>query len=106
MAKRTRLRLSILGAVLLLSTTANGQVIQGSIAGTITDESGSALPGVTVTVTSSALQVPELIKTSGGRGDYEFLELPAGAYRVTYSLAGFRTLVRDEITLTTGFAAR
>lgn len=38
------------------------------ITGTVTDESGSALPGVTITVTSPALQVPQLVDTQTTRG--------------------------------------
>jgi hypothetical protein len=78
----------------------------GSISGTVTDETGAALPGVTITMTSPALQVPQLLKTSGAEGEYQFTDLPPGLYRVTYELSGFGTLVREQIRLTTGFAAR
>ena len=99
---------SITAAIVLLAlgTAVRGQVILGSIAGTITDETGATLPGVTITVTSPALQVPQLLRTSDSDGTYQFSELPAGLYRVTYELSGFATLVREELRLTTGFAAR
>jgi carboxypeptidase family protein len=95
--------------VLLLapSTTLFGQqVLRGSVVGTIKDETGSTLPGVTVTVTSPALQVPQIVKISDERGEYQVPDLPAGTYRVTFELAGFGTLVREGIVLTTGFNAR
>jgi hypothetical protein len=61
---------------------------------------------VTVTVTSPALQVPEIVRTSDERGAYLIPDLPPGTYRVSYDLPGFSTLVREGIVLTTGFAAR
>jgi hypothetical protein len=42
----------------------------GSISGTVADESRAALPGVTVTLTSPALQVPELVKVTDAKGQY------------------------------------
>ena len=93
-------------ALIAVSTTVNGQVILGSILGTITDGTGAALPGVTITVTGPALQVPQLVRISEPTGEYQVTELPAGVYQVTYELAGFSKLVRDGIRLTTGFNAR
>src|SRR5712691_10057631 len=89
------------------NVTAFGQqVLRGSVVGTIKDETGSTLPGVTITVTSPALQVPQIVKLSDERGEYQVPDLPAGTYRVTFELTGFGTLVREGIVLTTGFAAR
>lgn len=77
-----------------------------SIRGTVTDATGAALPGVTVTLTSPALQVPEMIATTQADGGYRFGELPAGLYRLKFELTGFNTLVREELRLTVGFEAR
>jgi hypothetical protein len=94
-------------ALVAVSATLFAQTVRsGSIGGTITDESGAALPGVSVTLTSPALQAPQLVKVSEARGEYNFPDLPPGTYKVTYELGGFATLVRDEIRLTTAFAAR
>jgi hypothetical protein len=93
--------------VLLTSAAAFPQSVRfGSINGTISDATGAALPGTTITVTGPALQVPELIKTSEANGEYQFVDLPPGTYRVEYELSGFAKFVRSEIRLTTGFAAR
>jgi hypothetical protein len=94
-------------ALVAVSTSARAQTVRtGSIGGTITDESGAALPGATVTLTSPALQVPQLVKVSEARGEYQFSDLPPGIYRLTYELGGFATLVREDIRITTAFAAR
>src|SRR5262249_23730616 len=96
-----------LGLLLTLNVSAFAQgVIQGQIAGAIKDDTGAALPGVTVTVTSPALQVPNVTAVSDERGEYRVISLPPGTYRVQYELSGFGTLVRDGIVLTTGFAAK
>jgi carboxypeptidase family protein len=91
---------------LSLGGTSAAQSANGSIAGTIKDETGATLPGVTGTLTSPALQVPQMVTISEAGGDYRFPELPPGVFRLTYELSGFATLVREDIRLTTGFAAR
>jgi hypothetical protein len=72
----------------------------------VTDESKSALPGVTVTVTGPALQVSQLVQVTDARGEYEIKDLPAGTYQVVFELPGFARLIRQGIQLTTGFVAR
>lgn len=108
--RKIRLRRSAFFVLLLLfglAGTAAAQTIRtGSIAGTVTDEGSGVLPGVTVTVTSPALQVPQLTAVTGDRGEYQLLDLPPGTFRVTYEIPGFGTLIREGIVLTTGFAAR
>src|SRR5262245_3243003 len=94
------------GAIFFANGLALAQSRNASIGGTITDNSGAAEPGVTITVTSPALQVPELVKVSEADGSYQFLELPVGTYRLTYELSGFSRLAREDIRLTTGFVAR
>ena len=77
-----------------------------SIRGTVSDATGAALPGVTVTLTSPALQVSEMAAVTQPDGSYRFGELPAGIYRLKFELTGFNTLVREELRLTVGFEAR
>src|SRR5262245_30786232 len=77
-----------------------------SLVGKVTDESGGAMPGVTVTVKSPALQVAQMTAVTGADGDYRLLELPAGVYSVTFELGGFQTSVRTDVHLTTGSAGR
>ena len=81
-------------------------VASATIHGSVKDNTGGALPGVTVTLTSAALQVKEMVNTTGAEGDYRFVDLPAGTYRVQFELPGFRSFVRDEFRLTVGFVAR
>jgi hypothetical protein len=81
-------------------------VSSGTIEGTVKDESNLVLPGVTVTLTSPQLQVGTLVQVSDSAGNYKFVDLPAGTYRVKAELPGFSTYLRDELRLTVGFNAR
>src|SRR5262245_54371490 len=88
----------------LLAASAAAQATSG-INGRVTDSTAAALPGVTVTISSPALQVPSLMTTTNADGTYRFLELPAGTYEARYELAGFSTAFRKDIRLTVGFTA-
>jgi hypothetical protein len=77
-----------------------------SIIGQVTDESKALLPGVTVTATSPALQVPNVVTITDERGEYRLTPLPIGTYNVEYSLQGFQTVRREGVKLTAGFTAK
>jgi hypothetical protein len=92
---------------LAFSSSLSAQTVRtGSISGTVSDESGAALPGVNVMVTSPALQVPQRVEVTNARGEYEINDLPPGIYLVTFQIPGFAKLVRPDVQLTTGFVAR
>jgi outer membrane receptor protein involved in Fe transport len=69
-----------------------GQGVQtGTIRGQVKDQQGLAVPGVTVSVTSPALQGSRTALTDV-QGLYAIPALPAGTYRVSYELSGFTTI--------------
>ena len=76
-----------------------------SIVGTVTDESGAVLPGVTVEASSPALIEKVRSTVSDSQGRYQIIELRPGTYTVTVSLPGFSTFQRTGIQLTTNFTA-
>jgi hypothetical protein len=78
----------------------------GSITATVTDDTRSALPGVTVTVTGPALQVPQLVQVTGTDGGDEIKDPAPGADQIVFEFTGFARLIRQGIVLTTGFVAR
>jgi hypothetical protein len=105
---RTKEWIAALATAALMMTgagTAAAQTRLASIEGRIADETGGAMPGVTVTATSPALQ-RQVTEISGADGTYRLNELPIGEYRVTFELSGFRSYVREGIALTPGFVAR
>ncbi len=76
----------------------------GSIQGEVVDESGAILPGVTITATGTMLLGSQGAVTNA-QGIYRFLGLPAGTYKLTFELAGFGKVVRDDIRIGIGFTA-
>jgi len=84
-----------------LAASADAQRTTGEIIGKIVDESGSVLPGVTVTLRGAGVAGAPSVVTSD-TGTYRFPVLPPGTYNVEYSLVGFTTLKRDEIPVAVG----
>src|SRR5262245_45815440 len=79
----------------------------GNIIGKIADETGGVLPGVTVTATGPALQVPSVSAVSDSEGNYRLRDLPApGVYRVVFELPGFQSVAYDGVSITAGFTGR
>src|SRR5262245_46735899 len=70
------------------ATLAAQGVQTGTIRGVVHDEQGLAVPGVTVSVASPALQTPRANVTDAS-GAYVFPNLPPGEYTVTFELSGF-----------------
>src|SRR4051812_21591090 len=84
-----------------------GQSIGSStLNGTVTDGTGGALPGVTVTLSSPALQVGHVEASTAADGTYRFVDLPPGTYTARFELSGFKPFVREGLRLTVGFVAR
>ncbi len=75
-------------ALLLTAFPLLAQLPSGTIAGKVTSAEGEALPGVTVTVTSPALQGTRSAVTSE-TGEYNIPFLPPGEYEVSFELEGF-----------------
>ena len=74
------------------------------LSGTVTDSTGLLLPGVTVEVRSTADDQAHTAVTDG-TGTFAITDLPAGSYAVTFSLSGFRTVVRDGVAVVVGATA-
>jgi hypothetical protein len=94
------------GFVLAASRAAAAQPTAAAFVGQVTDESGGVLPGATVTATSPALQVPEVVVLTDSRGEYRLTPLPIGTYTLVYALSGFQTVRRENVRLTVGFVAQ
>ena len=88
-----------IAALVLVVNSAMAQTPSGTISGRVLDATGLSLPGVTVT-----LQGADITQTftTDGEGQYRFLELAPGTYKVTSALQGFATLVRENVVLDLG----
>jgi hypothetical protein len=96
-----------LGIVLMLPATGSAQNIgSATIEGTVSDDTGAVLPGVAVTCSSPALQVPSVTTITDAEGRYRFLDLRLGVYSLRYELQGFQPLLREGLQLRADFNAR
>jgi hypothetical protein len=90
-------RLGVLAVLAMLSAAAaSAQDFRGRINGTVSDNTGAVLPGVTVTASSPALLQPQ-VQVTGADGSFRFLALAPGVYDIGFELAGFQTLKREGI---------
>jgi hypothetical protein len=87
--------LALLG-VLMLPTSV---FAQATLTGTVRDDSGAVLPGVTVEASSPALIEKVRTAVTDDAGLYRIVDLRAGVYTLTFSLPGFNVVKRENITL-------
>ena len=90
----------IAGLLLILPIHAAAQGDQSRVMGLVTDGSGGALPGVTVTVQSGGRAPASVITDEVGR--YLTPWLPPGTYTITFTLSGFETRAMRNLQLAAG----
>lgn len=97
----------LIASLLILATAgaASGQGRLAEFGGTVTDQSGAVLPGVTVTALHVDTAQSRTTVTEAG-GTYLITALPVGRYRVTAALQGFRGVVIENVLLEIGNSLR
>ena len=83
---------TLFSLLLLIAGAAIGQGTTGTLVGTVTTD-GNGLPGVTVTISSPALQGTRTTVT-GDTGGYSFPGLPPGDYTVAFELSGMQPVTK------------
>jgi len=78
---------------------------QSAIAGTVSDNTGAVMPGVTVEAASPVLIEKVRSVTTDAQGRYTIIDLRPGTYTLTYSLVGFTTAKREGLFLPADFTA-
>jgi hypothetical protein len=82
------------------ASAASAQIATGNIYGTVSDQQGGVLPGVTVSVVAKSIGgAPRTTVTDTG-GQFRFLNLDNATYTVTVELPGFSKQARDVIVNT------
>src|SRR4051812_40456503 len=94
-----RVRVRLLGLLALLLLAPVSAWAQTALAGVVTDNSGAVLPGVSVEAASPALIEKVRTATTDGSGRYRMESLQPGTYTVTFTLAGFSTVKRNNLTV-------
>ncbi|HKI02355.1 MAG TPA: carboxypeptidase regulatory-like domain-containing protein [Thermoanaerobaculia bacterium] len=94
-------RIVAVAALLLLVAggSAFAQLQTGNLYGTVTDDQGAALPGVTVTLTGSG--APQ-VQVTNAQGQFRFLGLGPGQYDLRAELEGFSTIDYPNIVINIG----
>ncbi|MEP7131607.1 MAG: TonB-dependent receptor [Acidobacteriota bacterium] len=91
---------SLIAIALSASLYAQGiRATTGNLYGKITDETGGVLPGVTVTL--SGVGAPRTV-TTGSFGEFRFVNIDPGTYSVRTDLAGFASVDRTNVAVSTG----
>lgn len=92
----------VLMAGLFLPGLAQRTTDTGTLNGTVSDDEGLPLPGVTVAASSPSLMLPQISTATDERGFFRLPQLPTGEYKVVFTLDGFATLVREKIVVSLG----
>jgi hypothetical protein len=70
------------------------------IGGTVTDQTAAVLVGATVKLSNASGIVQTVV--SDDKGSYAFRDLPAGTYKITVTMKGFKSFEADGLTLVAG----
>src|SRR6266849_4340796 len=108
MTKRTCFVVSLVVcavSMFCLSPVVQAQLTTGGIVGTVTDASGSRVPGVTVTATEEATSTATTV-TADDSGNYSITPLKIGQYTVSFQKTGFQKLVQHNVTVDIGQVVR
>lgn len=83
---------------LSLSGALFAQATFGTVTGTVTDSTGSVVPGASLEIRNEGTNIARSIKTDSS-GNYEFTHLNAGKYAVTAKAQGFKTYISRGIEI-------
>src|SRR4051794_4463908 len=104
--KRALFALILLSAVAaILSVSVLGQTFYGSILGRVNDASGGVIPNATVNSTNNGTGERRTV-TADTDGNYRFVNLVPGNYKMDIEVAGFKHYTRDQITVEVESAVR
>jgi hypothetical protein len=98
------LAIGLVSLALASPAAAQSQAINGTIEGTVKDEQGAVLPGVTLTVSNIDTGDTRVVVTNES-GLYRAPLLPLGSYRVSAELQGFKKFEQTGIGLRAGQTA-
>jgi outer membrane receptor protein involved in Fe transport len=85
--------------LLAAASSAPAQTLYGSVTGTITDGTGAAVPGATVTLKNEGTGL-ELTAVTDAAGVYTVRNIPGGTYTLKASLQGFKEFMQTGIPVT------
>lgn len=99
--KRIRIGLFVMGLLACVSALAFAQEFRGSIAGRVTESSGSAVANAQVVVTNISTN-NSVSSVTDGNGEFKLLYLIPGAYRLSVEAPGFKKSIRQGLEVRVG----
>ncbi|MGH9329459.1 MAG: TonB-dependent receptor, partial [Vicinamibacterales bacterium] len=103
--RRSDIALLTFALVLLAARAADAQFDTASVVGTVKDSAGAVVPGATVTLTNADTNIA-VTRVTDDHGNFEFMTVRVGRYKVTAELQGFSVAVADDIQITVGARQR
>ena len=94
-----RVALIVVLCTALVTREATSQNIYGSLVGNVTDSSGAAIPGATVTATQTETNLTREVVTNE-TGAYSIPNIPSGTYQVVVVVPGFQTFTARDVAVT------
>lgn len=101
MKTKRKLRFLFLAFLLggMLAPSAHAQAVYGTITGTVTDETGGVLPGAEVTIADESKGISWVVLTDDSGNFRRERLLPGTNYTISVTMPGFKTHVRDNVTV-------
>ena len=96
-----RISAFLVAFALVLTGVATAQERFGALRGTVTDQQGQPVPGVSVVITNTVSGEPRTYVTDGD-GQYNAQNLSPGRYTVAFELTGFSRVERQDISVLLG----
>jgi len=101
--KAKRCAVILMAGMLLMAplfvNNVNAQVLYGSVAGTVKDQTGAVVPGATIVMTNP--QTGQSRETlSDDTGKYQFLSVTEGTYDLSVKMTGFRNYLEKGVVVT------
>ncbi len=87
---------------LLFALPLSAQEQTGNLEGKVMDSSGGILPGVTVTISGSAILGGARTAVTSDSGTYNIRNVPVGSYQVNFELSGFGKMNYEDVQIRAG----
>ena len=95
---RPAMRAIVFAVMITITFALHAQSTTGTIFGTVTDATGAAIPGATITLTETRTNVAQN-SVADARGEFTYAIVNPGEYKVSASSPGFKTTTQTGIAL-------
>ena len=95
------LTITLISMMAVTGAFAQAQASAADLVGSVVDPDGAVVPGATIVIRNESTGVSRTTTTNES-GEYQFIGLPPGTYKVTASAATFKTISIDKVALTVG----